>query len=277
MSHSLSTGMPAAFILSRNSSSHSLVGVGLRPSEFQGLTWRRMPVVVGQVPRRAQEDPAHVHQLAEREVGEQHADEEEVDEERRARRPRGTTGCRVTRPEGQLLDRHEVDLREVAHEDAGRGHARAAGRGRSSRRAARCSAPAGSTRRRRSRRNEQRRHDQHVASGRAPAPRAGRSRRGCSRSADDAGHRLEEEAQVAQEDDQEAPVEGQRRRPEALVRAVDDAAARASARPACCGTASGRAAPRGPSAPPPTPGGRRALEAAGLDPGQGLLLAAGRR
>ena len=37
------------------------------------------PAVVGQIPRGAEEDPTQVHQLAEREISEQHADQEKVD------------------------------------------------------------------------------------------------------------------------------------------------------------------------------------------------------
>jgi len=82
-------------------------------------------VVVREVPGRAHEHPAQVHQLARGEVGDQGRDQEQVGIEQPGQveitKARGTEG---EQPHSEVLHPHHVGLVDVAQQQAGHGDAR---------------------------------------------------------------------------------------------------------------------------------------------------------
>ena len=80
------------------------------------------PGVAEHVARGAQENPAQMHQLAEGEIGQQDADEEQMDVKDGADALRNGR-MKGHQSHGQLLGGVDVDLGEIAHHDAGEGDA----------------------------------------------------------------------------------------------------------------------------------------------------------
>ncbi len=74
------------------------------------------------IARRAQENPAHVHQFAERKIGQQDADKKDMDEKH------CVDPCRNRRPEGdqahgEHFDGGHIHFGHIAHENSAKGNA----------------------------------------------------------------------------------------------------------------------------------------------------------
>ena len=171
--------------------------------------------VVGLVARGRQHDAVGMHELAPREVPDEHARQEQVHVEYGA-----DAGYhhRMQRhqPHGHFLDALDVNAEEVAHRDAGYDHAQQQEqreevvRQRQVAHARDHDAP--------DEQERERAHDQKVGEVERRQPDL-EERVGAFEGHDGPRHRLQEEAQVAQHDDQHGPVEHERAEPQPLRRA----------------------------------------------------------
>ncbi len=232
----------------------------------------RGAAVVRQVARRAEENSTHVHQFAERNVGEQHADQEEVYVEQHANRFRRIE-AEMSQRDSQRLDRHDVHLGHVAHTDAERRDGaeeeerEVVGGERKQphlfvRQAAQHQEGDGCQRESVA---EVERRDGHVEEAIRRFEQLDRQRQG-----------LEEKAGVANDDDQHRPVKRESAKPEPFVRTVDELRA---AMQFGFGVAEKRTEEEhfGEHPHGSHEGIRRAFERIGLDPVERFFLATGGR
>ncbi len=74
------------------------------------------PAVIGHIARRAHKNSTGMHQLAERKIDQQDANQKDVDKKDHAN---FITNCRGEggQPDAQLLDRHDINPKDVPHQN----------------------------------------------------------------------------------------------------------------------------------------------------------------
>ena len=175
----------------------------------------------GKVARGAEEHAGHVHELGEGEVQQQHADEGQMHEEERADAV-GGHGREVHQTHDEDLDLGDVGLVEVAHADAAQNDAQDEEQGevvvhQGDVAQALVEQAAGQ--------QEEHGHQQQAA-GPVEARAADlHDAVDAFHEGQPAGHRIHEETEVADEDQQEAVMEQQGKEPQPLGRVVDGAGA----------------------------------------------------
>ena len=83
-----------------------------------GINVAICPVVIGHIPGWAQENSTCMHKFAEREVGDQHRNEKQVDK-KDSSYTRWYGGAEAHQTCDQLFDAGDINPDEIAHEDAG--------------------------------------------------------------------------------------------------------------------------------------------------------------